>query len=112
MKSLFGLDEKQASAVAYLGLFVTGIIFLVLEKSNKVVRFHAMQSTLVFIALGIVSWLVGLLFGGIPVIGWLLVQAIRLIIFASWVFLMYMAYKGTDFKVPVIGEVAWKQINK
>ena len=43
-KATFGLDENIASALTYVLTFLTGIIFILVEKENKTVRFHAMQS--------------------------------------------------------------------
>lgn len=47
-KSSTGLDENIAGALAYVLGFVTGIFFLVVEKNSKFVKFHALQSTIVF----------------------------------------------------------------
>ena len=43
------LDPNVAAALAYLGGVLSGIVFLVLEKQNRYVRFHAMQSTITFL---------------------------------------------------------------
>ena len=48
-KSSTGLDPNLAAALAYLLGFLTGILFLVIEKDSKFVRFHALQSTMVFL---------------------------------------------------------------
>ena len=44
VKATFGLDENIASAACYVLGWLTGIIFFLMEKDNKTVRFHAMQS--------------------------------------------------------------------
>ena len=113
-KSVFGLDENVAGLLCYAFSFFSGIAILVLEKENKFVRFHALQSTLWFVFLGILSWVLNILVR-IPILGFLVglvYGLIGLAIFASWVFLMYKAYKGQTFKLPVIGDVVWNQINK
>ena len=43
-KIAFGLDEKTASTLCYVIGWVSGLVFLLAEKDNKNVRFHAMQS--------------------------------------------------------------------
>ena len=43
-----GLPENVAGALAYVLGPVTGVLFLVLEKKSKFVRFHAMQSLITF----------------------------------------------------------------
>jgi len=107
-KSVFGLDENVASALSYALLFFSGIIILILEKENKTVRFHALQSTLWFIALGIAN----IIAGWIPLVGGLLGSLIGLITFVSWAFLMYNAFVGKKFKIPMIGDVVDAQIGE
>jgi uncharacterized membrane protein len=98
-----GLDANLAAALSYLVGFVTGIIFLLVEKENKFVRFHAMQSTLVF--LGIVA--VDILLQLIPLIGALVVIVVVIPLSAFlWLLLMYKAYQGDEFKLPLVGQMA------
>ena len=98
-----GLSENVAGALSYLLGFITGIIFLLIEKDNKFVRFHAMQSTILFIALFIVNVILTITF-----IGLLLVPIVGLIGLVLWLVLMYMAFTGKKFKLPVIGDIAEK----
>jgi|SRR5258708_4897393 uncharacterized membrane protein len=102
-KTSTGLDANLAAAVSYLVGFVTGIIFLLVEKENKFVRFHAMQSTLVF--LGIVA--VDILLQMIPILGALVVVFVVFPVSAVlWLLLMYKAYQGEEFKLPLVGQMA------
>ena len=65
-----GLAPNVAGALAYLLGPITGILFLVIEKENRFVRFHAMQSTVLCVAWIIVSF--GLTFlTAVPVLGWI-----------------------------------------
>jgi len=107
-KSTFGLDENIASLVCYAGIWVTGIIFLIMEKDNKTVRFHALQSIIWFIALNIVTSIAG----WIPFIGGILAWVLGIVTFASWLYLMFTAYKGQKFKLPIVGDICEQQINK
>ncbi len=50
------LSENVEAALSYLLLWLSGILFLVLEKKNKFVKFHAMQSVITFLPLTIISW--------------------------------------------------------
>ncbi len=104
-KSSTGLDENMAALFSYIFGFVTGIIFFVIEKESKFVKFHAMQSILVTVALMVINFILGL----IPVIGWILAIVIAPVSLVLWVVLMVKAYKHTWFKLPVIGEIAEKQ---
>ena len=113
-KSVFDLDEKIAGLLSYALGFISGIFFYVMERENKFVRFHALQSTVWFLALCVVQFILGLL-TGFPVLGILfrfLNGAVGLFCAVSWVYLMYMAYKGAEFKIPILGDVVWNQIHK
>ena len=110
-KSIFGLSENVASLLCYAGLFFSGIVILVMEKENKTVRFHALQSTLWFMFLGLVR-MVASWFAWFPLFGGLLATALQLLFVASWIFLMYTAYTGKKFKIPMIGDTVESQIYK
>ena len=106
-KTSTGLDANLAAALSYLVGFVTGVIFLLVEKENKFVRFHAMQSTLVFA--GIVA--IDILLQLVPILGALVV--VFVVIPASailWLLLMFKAYQGEEFKLPVVGDMAAERI--
>ena len=97
------MDANIAAALSYLVGFVTGIIFLVVEKENRFVRFHAMQSTILFA--GIVA--IDILLQLVPILGALVV--IFVVIPASailWLLLMFKAYQGEEFRLPLVGDVA------
>jgi uncharacterized membrane protein len=106
-KTSTGLDANIAAALSYLVGFVTGLIFLLVEKENKFVRFHAMQSTLFFI--GIV--LVNILLQIIPIMGTLVVLFVVMPVSAAlWLLLMYKAFHGQEFKLPLVGQMAADRI--
>jgi uncharacterized membrane protein len=113
-KSVFDLDENTAGLLSYLFCFVSGIFFLVMERENKFVRFHALQSTVWFLVLIVVRTVLGIL-ALFPILGSLfgfINGLVYVLMFFSWVYLMFMAYKGAEFKIPVLGDVVWKQVNK
>jgi uncharacterized membrane protein len=105
-----GLAPNLAGALAYLFAPLTGILFLVLEKENWFVRFHAAQS-IVFGVACIVVWvaltILGMILGVIPVIGWILSILLSfgfgLGCFALWLYLMFQAFQGREWEVPVLG---------
>jgi uncharacterized membrane protein len=101
-----GIDENIEGLLCYVLGFITGILFLILEKENKFVRFHAMQSTATFIILFVVS----IVFGIIPFIGWVISPLIWLLSLILWLLLMYKAYKGEKYKLPVVGDFAESQV--
>ena len=84
--------------------WVTGLIFLLLEKDNKFVKFHAMQSLITFLVLTVVIWL----FIWIPFFGWVIAGLIGLLVFILWLVLIIKAYQREKFKLPVVGDIAEK----
>ena len=113
-KATFGLEENLAGLCCYAVVFFTGIIFLVMEKENKSVRFHALQSTIWFLIVAVIGW-AAMVLSKIPVLGlpFMLVNTlIGFVALVSWLFLMFKAFKGEQFKIPVIGDVVEAQVNK
>ena len=108
-KTSLGMDENIEAALSYFLGFLTGILFFVLEKENKFVRFHAMQSIAVFIALFVINMFLGIILA-ITIVGLMLFPLIYLLEFILWIVLMYKAYKGEKFKLPVVGDFAEKQV--
>lgn len=102
-KTSTGLTENVAGLLCYLLGFITGIIFILIEKENKFVRFHAMQSIIAFGALFVLQILLGLL----PLI-WMLGSLVGLAGVGLWIFMMYKAFQGEKFKLPIIGDLAEK----
>ena len=103
-KSSTGLEENIAALLSYVVGWVTGLIFFLIEKDSKYVKFHAMQSIITFGALMIISWILTV----IPVIGWVISMLLGILAFVLWIVLMIKAYKGERFKLPVIGDLAEK----
>ncbi len=101
-----GIDENVEGLLCYVLGFITGILFLILEKENRFVRFHAMQSTATFVILLVVS----VVFGIIPFIGWVLSTLIGLLALILWLLLMFEAFKGEKYKLPVVGDFAENQV--
>ena len=107
-----GLNENAAGLLCYVLGWITGIIFLVIESKNKVVRFHAFQSIVTFGSITVISIVLGIL-GLIPFIGVLfsiLGYIVGLIAFVLWVILIVMAAQGKKYKLPWAGNFAEKQI--
>ncbi len=100
-KSSTGLDENVAGFLCYLLGFVTGIVFLLVEKKSRFVKFHAMQSTITFLSLFVIS----LILGFIPIIG-LLVYPIWILSLILWLLLMIKALRGERYLLPIVGKMA------
>jgi len=106
-KTKLGLTQNVEAMCAYALIFVSGFILLIIEKDNKFVRFHAMQSFATFLLLGAVSFIGGI----IPILGGIIQWAVSVITTGLWIFLMYKAYKGEKYKLPIIGDIVEKQLN-
>jgi uncharacterized membrane protein len=105
-KSSLGLDANVAAALTYGIGWVTGIAFLLVERESQFVRFHAFQSTIAFGALCII-WMVSL---SVPLLGWLIAFVVLpLPSLILWLFMMYKAYQGERFKLPIAGDMAEQQ---
>jgi uncharacterized membrane protein len=100
-----GLQENIASLLCYILGWVTGIVFLILEPKNKTVKFHAIQSILVFGALSVI----GAFLGWIPFVGtFFIAPLVGIVGFISWVVLMIKASQGGKWKYPIAGNYAEK----
>ncbi len=111
-KSSTGLDANLAGLLTYAAGFITGVVFLVLEKDSKFVRFHAMQSVMTFIGLFILN-IAFTIVGFIPFFGWIISLFGLFLIplgFILWGVLMFKAYQGEWFKLPIVGDMAMKQV--
>lgn len=102
-----GIEQNIAGLLCYLLGFISGIVFLVIEKDNRFVRFHAFQSIFISATIFIASFILSI----IPFIGWMITIVIAPFSMILWVFLMYKAYKGEWFKFPIAGDIAEQQID-
>ncbi|MDD2680186.1 MAG: DUF4870 domain-containing protein [Candidatus Omnitrophica bacterium] len=101
-RSSIGMEANLAALLSYLLGFITGIIFYSLEKENKFVRFHAMQSIVAFASLFVLDIVLKLL----PFVGWALASLLGILSIILWVILMFKAYQGEYFKLPFAGRIA------
>jgi len=119
-KSAIGLDGNLAAAIGYpIGIIALILIFI--EKDNKFVRFHAIQSVIFHVAMWvvfIVVWIVVVVLGIILAFVHLgaIVSILAVLIFLGW-FLIYFggiimgaikSFQGAMFKLPIIGNMAEK----
>jgi uncharacterized membrane protein len=105
-RTVSGLDPIVAGALSYLLFFLSGILFYIVEKDNPYVRFHALQSTIFFGALFVITMILQV----IPVLGFILNFFLWLGAFTVWLFLMVKAAQGVAFKLPIVGEIAERNI--
>lgn len=102
-----GMDANLAAALTYALGWVSGLAFVILEQENTFVRFHALQSIIVFGGLSLV-WMVAL---SIPFFGWIVAFLVLPPVSAVlWLILMYKAYQGERFKIPGAGDMAEQRL--
>ena len=122
-KSSTGLDENIAALLSYIFGWVSGLIFFLIEKDSRLVRFHAMQSILLNAAgliVGFALWaiwvIVALIFAQVSevlaslvslVLG-LLIFVFYIAMFIAVIMCLIKAYQKLYFKLPVIGNFAEK----
>ncbi len=105
-KSGTGLKKETAGALAYVLGPITGVIMLVLEK-DPFVRFHAMQSIVVFVSLFALQWFLGL-----TIVLIILVPLVGIVSFILWLLCIYKAWMGEEWEVPFAGKLARNLVTK
>jgi uncharacterized membrane protein len=126
-KSSTGLDENVAALLSYVFGWISGLIFFLVEKTSRLVRFHAMQSILlnvcivvVAIVLGIVISILVLILGQVSsalagiasILSFLFWLAFGLGTLGIWVLCLVKAYNRQMYKLPFIGDMAEKFASK
>ena len=109
VKSITALNPNIAGLLCYILGWVSGIILLLIKKEDKFVCFHAWQSIITFVSLDVIL----IILSALPMLAGLIFVTFRAIYFIIiiltlllWLFLMYKAYKGQIYKLPVIGNLA------
>jgi uncharacterized membrane protein len=103
-KSSTGMEPNVAAGVSLICGWITGLIFFLIEKESKFVKFYAMQA----IGLSLIMFVAGVL-NVIPVLGQIAFGVIALGVFVMWIICLINAFGGKMFKVPVVGNFAAKQ---
>jgi len=119
-----GLETHVASTLAYAGGWVSGLIMVLVERNNRVVRFHAMQSIITFGTLHIIIIVLsslGSLFslavwGGtlVPLslvftVLWALVLAFSIVL---WILLMVRSYNKQHVLLPLAGDLSFWMMDR
>ena len=116
-KTSTGIEPNVAALLSYVVGWVTGLIFFLIEKDNKFVRFHALQSIVVFggltVVMIILSILVSILFMARLYFLFPLFRLVNVLLWllglVLWIVLMIKAYQGEHFKLPIAGDIADKK---
>jgi uncharacterized membrane protein len=130
-KTSLGLDSNNGAMLCYIGNIICcagvilSVVFLITEKENRFVKFHALQNLFLLAAAFVVGIIVALLgfvlniiFGmaDFGFIAWLIIVGLRFLLFfifvVIWIIAGIKAYGGQWYKLPFIGDLAWNMINK
>ncbi len=117
-----GMEENIAALVAYIFGWLSGLIFLLIDK-RPFVKFHAAQSialNICFVAIWIlyvifsffITMVSAMLHFPIGFISFFLLPVIGLAFLATWIFMMYKAYSHEKFKLPIIGNMVEKMVGQ
>ncbi len=106
-RTSLGMRARSAGLLCYLFGWVTGLIFFLLERESRFVRFHAMQSILFFGVLSILEEV----FSHLPFFG-PIGGALGLVMFIGWIVLMVKANRGQYYKLPLFGDLADRLIGQ
>jgi uncharacterized membrane protein len=110
-----GMQANVAAGLSYVLGWVTGLVFFLVEKQNRFVRFHAMQSILFFGGLTVLGVVLNFVWGfGIPFISFVALcinSLLGLVAFIGWIVLLINGFQGKYFKLPIIGDYAEKYAN-
>jgi uncharacterized membrane protein len=117
-ESSTGLSANVAGLLCYVAGWITGIVFIVLEKKSIFVKFHAWQSIITFGVLSVIQIILSSIgaatFSFSP--GWWFLHVLGIIVWVitgiMWIILIIQAGSGKMWKVPWAGDWAEKQISK
>jgi len=104
-KSSTGMEPNVAAGVSLICGWITGLIFFLIEKDSKFVKFYAIQA----IGLSLIMVVAGV-FNIIPVLGQIVFLVLALAVFVMWIICLINAFGGKIFKIPLIGDFAMKQV--
>ena len=107
-QSSLGMSENVAALLAIIFSPISAIVLLLMEKESKFVKFHAIQS----LALAVVIFVVNIVLGFIPILGWIILMILNLGVFVLWIILLIKAYQGEWFELPLVGKFSMEQVNK
>lgn len=111
-RSKLNIDANLAGALCYLFVCLSGLVFFLLEDQNKRIRFHALQSLLLFSilwAMQVMTLLLSIFGGGFEL--WSILNSlVGLAQFVLWLVLVIRTFQGHTIVVPVVGHFAAKTV--
>lgn len=105
-KTVTGLPENTEAALAYILGWVSGLVLFLLQKDHKKIRFHALQSIVLFGACHVISMGLGM----IPVVGWAILPFFGIATFVLWLVMIVKTYQGGTMNIPFVTDFVKKQL--
>ncbi|HEX6554104.1 MAG TPA: hypothetical protein VF026_15160 [Ktedonobacteraceae bacterium] len=113
-----GLSARTEAILAYLFWWLGGLVFFVIERKNRFVRFNAAQSIIFFGGVSVLLEALHLI-SIIPLLGLLLAiplsfasTIITVVAIITWLFMMFQMYRGRNFRIPIVSEYADKLVDR
>src|SRR5437868_7471799 len=113
-----GLSARTEAILGYLFWWLGGLVFFVIERKNRFVRFHAAQSIIFFGGVSVLLEVLHLI-SLIPLLGFLLAipisfasSIITVIAILTWLFMMFQMYRGRNFRIPIVSEYADRLVDR
>ena len=106
-KKYMGLDKNVACGACYIWGWLSGLIVILVEKEEQDIRFHALQSIVVFGGINLLH-----VFLVTSLIGFPLIPILGLVMLVLWVILIVKALQGEKYKLPFAGDLAEKWLSQ
>jgi len=112
----YEINSRFAAVLSYTALWLTGLLFLLFERKNRFVRFHAMQSLLFFGGVNVLYiFLISIMVNEVPFLWGLAIFAfvvVNVVAFVAWFVGMVGAIRGKYVKLPFVGDIAERYVNR
>ncbi|MCI0413548.1 hypothetical protein L0222_12215 [bacterium] len=110
-KTSLHINPNLESSLCYLFECISGLLFFLIERDNQRIRFHALQSILMFTVLGFLT----VVSSGLAILTdfepfRLANYLIWIIHFVIWVVMIVATFRGKTIKIPGIGDFAQEQV--
>ena len=103
-----GIDRKTGAAIIYGLTWVGGLLGLfVFGKDDPELKWHGARSIVLWLPLMILTWVLGLIFGFIPVVKYIVPLLLDIALVVTWIYCLYKAWTtaGARFAIPLLGPI-------
>jgi len=105
-KTSTGMQPNVAALLSYVLGVITGIIFFIIEKENKFVKFHALQALILGIVEVICFIVISVILGMIPYVGWFLFSwlgwVLGAVCYVFAIIAIIKSFQGEKYYIPFL----------